>query len=137
MINLLKPKKKRPLKFYKQKAWNAFSKYIRLHCVVANEYGHCYTCGLLTHYKDLQAGHWIEGHSNMVYINEDYVRPQCRGCNIFKKGNLGEFRDRIRKELGNERVDDLILQSRQIRKLTAQDYIDLYEKYVRLLKQLQ
>jgi len=128
--------KRATLSSAKKKAWKQFSLYIRLSA--ANEFGliQCYTCPARSHYKEMQAGHWVEGHSNVVYINEDYVRPQCASCNIFHKGRQGEFRDLIRKELGDARVEELLIESKQIKKISIQDYMDLENKYKDLIKEL-
>lgn len=120
----------------KKRAWRAFSKYIRISAAVEGLVT-CYTCDTKHPWEESQAGHWIEGHSNAVYINEEYVRPQCRACNLFRGGNQGEFRDRLRKEIGNEEVDRLILESHDTVKLTVQDYLEFEKWYLSQAKQYE
>ncbi len=124
--------KKMTLSKAKKRAWKAFSHWYRKKNMDEQGYVYCYTCDKRLFYKDADVGHWIEGHSNAVYINEDYVRVQCKSCNIFHGGRQGDFRDRIRKELGDLKVDQLIKEAHRIKKLTIQDYLDLEEKYERL-----
>lgn len=113
----------------KARAWKVFSLFIRQQA--SNDMGmvQCYTCIAFKHYKEMQAGHWIAGHGNAVYINEDYVRPQCYSCNVKRHGMQGEFRDRIRLELGDKVVDELILESNQFKDLTTEDYLELERYY--------
>ena len=125
------------LKSLKNKAWTVFSTYIRQKFADSSDFVSCYTCGNKIHWKESQTGHWIEGHSNAVYINEDYVRPQCMRCNIFLKGNQGTFRDKIRQELGDERVDQLIIESKQVKILKSYDYEELIEHYSNLTKNIK
>ena len=128
----LRKQRKSTVSSAKRKAWSAFSLYIRTKDSVdgVNE---CYTCGKIYPVKRLQAGHWIEGHANTVYINEDYVRVQCYSCNVIKHGNQGVFRDKIRAELGSDVVDQLILEANQTKDLTLSDYIELEKYYKGLL----
>src|SRR3990167_3949496 len=121
--------KKVTLSKAKLKAWKAFSRYIRIR---ASEKGLvlCYTCGRKYEWEKMQTGHWIEGHANAVFINEDYVRPQCLGCNTFHGGRQGEFRDKLRKEIGNKEVDRLIKEAHEIIKLTVEDYLELERWYI-------
>lgn len=121
----------------KEKAWKEFSKYIRLSNMSMGEYVRCYTCGTIKHWKEMHAGHWITGHNNMTYINENYVRPQCYHCNIQKFGEQGIFWEKIKREIGEDLFDFYRGESNKIVKLTLQDYEELYEKYKHLVKELK
>jgi hypothetical protein len=89
----------------------------------------CYTCDNHCFLKErpgkrVTVGHWVEGHGDETFVNEEYVRPQCYRCNMMLGGNQGEFRDRIRKELGDKKVDALLKAAKQATpNLTAQDYL--------------
>jgi hypothetical protein len=113
----------------KKRAWKIFSQYVRLLARDRNGFVACYTCGRKYPYKKMQTGHWVTGHGNSIYINEDFVRPQCYSCNIMKGGNLGEFRDKIRKELGGHTVDQLLIIARDTKKITVEDYQELERYY--------
>lgn len=112
----------------KKKAYIAFQKYLRRFWTLKKPIP-CYTCDKPQVYEKIQVGHWVEGHSNTTYINEDYVRPQCFYCNIQLGGNQGEFRDRIRKELGDEVVNQLLIDAKLSKDISVQDYIALEEWY--------
>lgn len=114
----------------KKQAWEAFSLYMRtLWTNKGNSPVECYTCGAHCFLKErpgkrVTVGHWYEGHADITYVNEVYVRPQCYRCNMMLGGNQGEFRDKIRAELGNEEVDRLIFEAKNGHSdLTANDYL--------------
>jgi hypothetical protein len=74
-------------------------------------------------------GHWVEGHSNASYINETYVRPQCYRCNMMMGGNQGEFRDRVRKELGDKVVDELLIKAKATIEISVSEYLQKQAYY--------
>lgn len=125
----------------KKKAWTAFSLYLRTLWTQKGSV-QCYTCGKGLVLKAPRAGlrvtvgHWVEGHSNSTYINETYVRPQCYYCNIMIGGNQGEFRDRIRKELGDKIVDQLLIDAKKKIDIEATEYMDMASYYKVKLKEL-
>lgn len=129
-------KRKQTITQAKAKAWQYFSLFIRR--IAADKDGNvtCYTCGAKKPYKQMQTGHWVTGHSNMTYINEAYVRPQCFSCNIGHSGEQGIFRDKIRQELGNERVDHLLVNAKLAVKMTSIDYQELGKFYKERLQSL-
>lgn len=72
----------------KDKAWSAMSKYIRLKN--SDEYGNCIcvTCGKTKHWKEIHAGHFVDGRNNTVLFDERLVFPQCFHCNSKRPGCL-------------------------------------------------
>ena len=124
----------------KKRAWVAFSMYMR---TFWNQGGSvpCYTCGNETVLKGrpgvrTMAGHWVEGHSAMTYVNEIYVRPQCYKCNMMMGGNQGEFRDRIRKELGDKEVDRLLVESKKTLDVSVKEWLQKQAYYKEALAKL-
>lgn len=120
----------------KAKAWAVFTIYYRMSNADSNGMLKCFTCDKLDHWKKMQSGHWVTGHNNATYINPDFVRPQCPVCNIWKGGMQGEFRDRIRKELGDYTVNELLVEARQTKEILLVDYIELEAKYKQKVKEL-
>lgn len=118
----------------KKRAYAAFSIYLRT-LWTRKGFVPCYTCDAHCFLKErpgkrVTVGHWYEGHADVTYVNEDYVRPQCYRCNMMLGGNQGEFRDRIRAELGNAEVDRLIFEAKNgTSDLTAQDYLQKQAYY--------
>jgi hypothetical protein len=78
-------KKKSDRSKAKQDAWNAFSIYIRtrdcLRFTGDPAQGKCITCNKPFEFKQLQAGHFINGRGNAVLFDERLVYSQCGYCN--------------------------------------------------------
>lgn len=134
-LNLDKPKNV-SIKKLKAKSWKMFSLYIRTK--YASPMGDiiCYTCGKLGTIKTMQAGHGIAGRSNAVLFEEDIVRPQCAGCNIWGRGKYHIFTIKLVNELGMEKFKQIVNASGIPIKYTAQDYRDIYEKYKKKLSDI-
>ena len=112
----------------KKGAWKAFSLFIRTKGS-KNGQNTCYTCSKVFPIKKLQAGHGIGGRNNAVLFNEDLVRPQCIGCNMFAHGRYAVFTRRLINELGIKAYDELVLESNQVVKYTVSDYEELERFY--------
>ena len=82
-------KLKSPLKLAKEKAWKYFSLYIRLKNADSDGNVKCVTCNVRKSYKEMHAGHFIDGRNNSVLYDEKLVHPQCFHCNSKMPGCLG------------------------------------------------
>lgn len=91
-------------KYLHKAAWELFSKIIRMEG--ANEEGmtQCYTCGVIKHWKELQAGHYWH---NKLDFDRRNVHPQCPQCNTYKSGMTAEYGSRLLDELGEEGMKQL------------------------------
>ncbi len=112
--------KRSPNKIAKDKAWKAFSIYIRTRYMDSNEYVSCVTCNNRMHYKEAQAGHFIGGRHNSLLFDERNCHAQCRGCNIF-----AEYLTYMKKMYGNEVIDELLALDKEIVKYKLADYVEL------------
>lgn len=85
------------------KAWKFTSLLVR-----QKSKGICYTCEKKYPIKKLNAGHFIDkiGHAG-TYFDLDNLRAQCFYCNRRRHGELGKYGLKLRKEIGDKRVDDL------------------------------
>jgi hypothetical protein len=124
----------------KNRAYINFSLYMRTLWTLSGSCN-CYTCGRELFLRSspgtrAMVGHWVEGHSNVSYINEVYVKPQCYYCNIMMGGMQGEFRDKIRKELGSEVVDKLLMEAKQTLDISVTEYLDKASYYKVKLQEL-
>lgn len=90
-----------PLEYYLKKAERACNAYIR-----ARDAGQgCISCG--RHDADKwNAGHFISvGANRTLRYHEDNIHLQCaRPCNKDKGGNIHEYRKRLLKKIGAERL---------------------------------
>ena len=94
----------------KKKAWDWFSKYIRLRdCLITTgtkERGRCITCEREKPFNELQAGHFIDSRSKNVLFVEEIVHAQCKQCNLFKNGNKTVYRPKMVEIYGERKVEE-------------------------------
>jgi len=111
-----KPKKVTPLPLMKKKAQVAFNKRIR-----ERDAGlPCLACG--KHSDNMHASHYIsQGSSSFLRYHPDNVHNCCAGCNLFKSGNLIEFRIGLLKKVGAEKVEWLEDNRHALMKWTRED----------------
>ena len=115
------PKK---LTTFKKWVWKVFSDYIR-----TRDDWTCFTCGKQATGKSMHAGHFIPRTYSATMFSEINVNAQCYGCNIWKRGNAGEYSIRLAEKYGKEAIDELIISSRETHKFTFEELEELYEKY--------
>lgn len=120
----------------KKKCWRLFSEYVRRKGSDEGGTDHCYTCGGLFHWKDLQAGHAIPGRHNAVLFDEEIVRKQCATCNVFRRGQYHIFTTKLIRERGMEWWEKKLEESRRLVKWTRSDIEELIAGYKEKLKAL-
>lgn len=65
--------------------------------------------------------------------DEENVRVQCVGCNVFKNGNYTEYSYRLLKEIGAKGLDKLMAKKKEIKQWSVkeiQEKIAYYEKLI-------
>lgn len=131
-MKLPKPKKVSRTKL-KRDTWNAFSRYIRvrdcLKTTGTTEAGKCFTCGFITEYRHLQAGHFIPGRKNAYLYDEEQVHGQCMKCNLWLKGNWVPYYQNMIAEFGKEKVEAMIAKKYEVKRYTEVDLISLKAQY--------
>ena len=144
MLNKTKPirsQKRKPkaksLGKLKKQAWDLLSQCIRRERVNIYDQACCYTCEEWKPWKEIQAGHAIGGRHNAVLFDEEIIRPQCCGCNIFKRGNYQVFITKLIQENGLDWWLDKLEQSRQTIKYDRCDLEAKIESYKQRLKGLE
>lgn len=123
------PKK---LSVFKKWVWKVFSDYTR-----ERDKWTCFTCGRRAIGSQMHAGHFIPRTYGATVFDEMNVHAQCYGCNIWKRGNAGEYSARIISLYGKEKYDELIEKSRQIHKFTYEELEELYQTYKHKLKDIK
>jgi len=100
----------------------------------------CVTCGRYYPFKELQAGHFIQGRTNAVLFDERLVYSQCFGCNgnppKGKGGNYVEYFIFMEKEWGRTMIDDFLALKHQTKIYKAYDFVDIKELYDRKTQDL-
>lgn len=128
----------------KEQAWNEFSRFIRLRdrledpdtgCIT--DYAACCTCGKTAHWKELQAGHFVPGRMNSILFDEQGCHAQCRACNLFKNGNLIEYWPFMEKKYGKRVINRIKKASKQTRKFTKEELVEIRDRYKKLADQLE
>ncbi len=122
----------------KAKADKVFSEFIRRRDADESGIGSCISCGFKAPWKQLQAGHFWAKSLGMVYrYHEQNVFSQCGRCNCFLGGNGPGYSQTLRKKFGQALIEELeSLRNVQL-KLTANDYLELIEKYQAKLASLE
>ena len=108
--------KSKTLPQLKRACWTLISEWVRRKDANPDGYARCYSCGIVGHWKDMQAGHFVPGRTGAVLLNLEVIRVQCPQCNIFLHGNLGPFTLRMVDELGRAKVDELLKLRHQVKK---------------------
>ncbi len=129
MLTKRKKKRKVSLKTLRRKAWQSCSIYIRKSYSDHRGYCICYTCGQSARYQEMDAGHGIPGRHNAVLFDTDIIRPQCKVCNVWKRGNLHVFTTKLIGEHGLEWMEDKLVKSRQTVKYLQTDYEQIKEEF--------
>lgn len=125
---------KKKVSTIKNKAWKMFSLYYRQSCCDSYGWVKCYTCDRTGPWKEFQTGHFVGGRNNSVLFNEECVRIQCVACNIFLHGNYQVYTIRMIQEVGLEKVEELLKLKRQDKKMTYEDYEEVYLNYKTLVE---
>ena len=120
------PKKKLTRSKLVKKLDNIFSQYIRL-SNSKNGNCTCVTCGKVGHWKSggIQAGHFMSRKHYSTRFDERNVKPQCVACNMFKAGEQYKFS----LYLGGKLSEELLLESRKIRKFTSDELEEMVVHY--------
>ena len=117
----------------KKKLDKVFSEYIRRKYSNSNGQVECYTCGSVKDWKEMQCGHFVSRVYLGTRFEEDNVRVQCVGCNIFGRGKTAIFASNLETERGGI----VTLLYRQAQKITKDyPYQEKIEYYQNLIKTL-
>jgi hypothetical protein len=108
------------------KAWELFSRCVRLGYADGWGFCRCFTCGCAKHWKEIDAGHWIGRGKKPTKFNINNVRPQCKQCNKWGHPKLS----RIRGEpivFENHLISDGVDTEKLIRQSNGSGYRSLAE----------
>lgn len=89
----------------------------------------CYTCDAFMPWEDLQCGHFMPRRFFLTRWHELNCWPQCNDCNSVKGGNLVIYEQRLRKQFGDEAIDELKQYARSGNKVTTAEIGEVVEKY--------
>ncbi len=123
-----KKTKAKSLKWYRDKAWELVSKYVRLR--EADEYGYnrCVTCGTKKPHQELHAGHFVpQAQGNAARWDLRNIHPQCFRCNINLGGNGAEYGPYIRDRYGDKGYESIRKLAGITRVMRRADYEEIID----------
>lgn len=119
--------------------WKIFSEFIRLRDADENGFCKCFTCGLIRHWKQGDAGHGIPRQHKATKYDEINNQFQCKRCNGFEGGMREVFKANLDKKYGEGTWDKLEVKSRTRFKMGSFEMLILkahYKKEVDKLKKV-
>ena len=129
MKKLKKPKKSIKRKTLIKKLDAAFSQYIRWRDADADGLVKCCTCDTKKHVKAMQCGHFMSRRYYSLRWHEKNAHGQCYGCNIGDQGRQYEHSKHIDKKYGKGTAENLLKRSKDSRKYTNEELIQLIIYY--------
>jgi len=115
----------------------AFSEWVRLSGASRLGLQQCYTCNIMKHYKEMDAGHFQSRAKYSTRWDPMNVKPQCKRCNMTNGGQQYEFGLRLDAQYGSGTAQNLLIKSNQIVKIPTREIIELTHQYRQKVKELQ
>lgn len=132
-----KPKKRAPsIPTLRAKLDKVFSEWVRRRTADESGTVQCVACGVLKHWKDMHAGHFVSRKSTATRYDPRNVNPECPGCNTFSQDHLIGYTLWMRKTYGDAVVNYLWSQKHVPVKMTRHDYqrlIDVFRDKLAML----
>jgi len=125
----MKKKKQKTLAALKKIAWQKLSLLVRLDHATKEGHCRCVTCGRRDHWTLLQAGHAIGGRHAAVLFDEDLIYPQCIRCNIFLRGDYGNYALFLIKKHGRKWYEQKQEQSKRMVKEGRAEMLERIDGY--------
>ena len=126
--------KKKTLKYWKTKIDKVFHEYIRRRDANNNTgYCNCITCNKPIHFTESDAGDFISRGKLSTRYDPRNVYSQCRKCNRFEYGRQYEYS----LTLGEQLSEELLIKSREICKLSDDEWLDIFNNYNNKLIELK
>lgn len=113
------------------------SRYVRLKNADKDGLIQCYTCPAKKPIGEMQAGHYVpRGNMLLRFDIERNIRPQCKDCNEYKRGNLAIYGQKLELELPG--VTELLYnESLLVYKYTRDELRQMINDYTRKIKLLK
>lgn len=117
----------------KKEAQKQFNKYIRLR----DKGLPCISCGTMQA-TAWHAGHyWAQGMNGALRYEPLNVHLQCAGCNVWKHGNLLNYRFGLINKIGEDLVDWLDENHGEVKKWNRQELESMISEYKEKIKKLE
>ncbi len=120
----------------KRRLDKCFSEWVRRKDASSYQQAMCVSCGMVSHWKLQQAGHFIPRHYLAGRWNSANTFVQCPKCNIFLRGNYPAFANYLNKTFGPTYIEELLKLKRVTKKYTRSDLQEMIEDYQQRLEAL-
>ena len=120
----------------KAKLDKVFSRFIRMRDCCGSDRGPCITCGKTVIWKYGDAGHFQTRGRLNTRFDERNVNLQCKYCNGPMSGQQYLHGISIDHKYGVGTADELLQLSRQSRKISRLEYVELIDHYNRRVQDL-
>lgn len=95
----------------------------------------CYCCGKRLPWKQVDCAHYVSRqHLQSRFDLDSNLRVNCTNCNRVLRGNLGEYRKHLVREIGEEKVKEL--ETRPPRKISTPELEEILKQVKRQYKEL-
>lgn len=129
---------KTKVKSLKDKLWKIVSLYIRKRDADWQGMTACATCGIVRHYKEMDAGHFVPKTSHLIQYDERNIHPQCHKCNRYLSGNIHSYWRFIQSKYGEDVLSELNDEKRgQTKTWTIPELEELIVYYKNKLDELE
>ena len=113
----------------KAKLDRIFSTYIRLRDTDKDGFGKCISCGKIIHWKDGDAGHYVNRGIMSLRYDEKNVKLQCRHCNRFLEGCGIGYNHGLVEKYGDGVIDYLNVKRFNLCRMGKVEYEALIKHY--------
>lgn len=117
------------LKKLKNKADKTFSEFVRKRDAYDDGIAICCTCGKMDHWKNMDCGHYLSRRYLSIRYEEKNTGVQCKSCNVFNQGEQVKFREYLVNRYGEEEIQKIEIQSRNIVKDSRLLYMSVIENF--------
>lgn len=126
---------------WKKKCWKACSEYVRRRDADEDGMIRCCTCGVRKHWKEVDAGHFLDGRGNAILFDIRGIHPQCKPCNGRLKNRRVDnvdlaYLDFMRYRYDEKVISDLQKLRKTTRQFTVPELKKMTEEFKRKIAQL-
>ena len=105
-----------------------FSQWIRRKAADENGWATCFTCGRPKPWFQLQNGHYVKRENMCTRYHPENNHPQCENCNVFLRGNLKVYAQKLDERYGEGTAEKLEALGKQTCKIHRNEMIELIRK---------
>lgn len=89
----------------------------------------CFTCGVIRHWKEMDAGHFQTRVKYSTRWDEMNVKPQCKGCNLTNGGHQYIFGLYLDQLYGAGAAEEVVRRSNELRKFSTVELREMAALY--------